>query len=104
MDIIEVKESAPFNLASGSPSCWGRDYMVRISAKTARQLAGMYPVPHMGYEIVVGIAPCQFGLSPHRLTLQNLSGDFYLACSSRKVEEWPEVFRVQVTRAPAGGE
>lgn len=75
----------------------GDDHMRRISTATARQLCGMYPLPSMGYETVVAFArDVSFPSFVHRLHVQNVSGVYFVACSSCTVDQWPDVFKVQI--------
>lgn len=75
----------------------GDDHMRKISANTARQLCGMYPLPYMGYETVVAFARDRaFPSFAHRLHVQNVSGVYFVACSSCTVDQWPGVFKVQI--------
>lgn len=75
----------------------GNDHMRRISTATARQLCGMYPAPDMGYETVVAFTrDIHFPAFAHRLHVQNISGSYFIACSSYMVEQWPDVFKVQI--------
>lgn len=75
----------------------GDDHMRRISTATARQLCGMYPLTSMGYETVVAFArDVSFPSFAHRLHVQNVSGVYFVACSSCTVDQWPDVFKVQI--------
>lgn len=76
----------------------GDDYMRGISKATAKALCGMYPLPEMGYQtIVAAVADRHFPMSTrHRLEVQNISGQYFVACCSVKVEAWPDVFKVKV--------
>lgn len=75
----------------------GDDHMRRISVKTARQLCGMYPAPAMGYETVVAfVRDSNFPSFAHRLHVQNIAGSYFVACSSCTVDQWPDVFKVQI--------
>lgn len=76
---------------TGAHWSYGADYMRRISKASAKVLCGLYPAPRMGYETVVAVSPDGF-----RLRVQNISGAYYLACSSAPVDQWPELFQVEV--------
>ncbi|QMV32526.1 hypothetical protein KMB83_gp06 [Ralstonia phage Anchaing] len=71
---------------------YGLDYEAKISAKRARALCGMYPMPQMGYETCVAFLDT--GLMKHKLYVQNVSGTYALACTTAKRSEWPELFGV----------
>ena len=91
--MIKVKALEP-----GIPGHWymGADYMVKIGPKSARALCGMHPVPRVGYEYTVAVKNDNLGFS-HRLTVQNVSGDFWLTCSNVSRSVWGETFGVNVT-------
>lgn len=74
----------------------GADYMARIGAADARKLCpGL--MPRMGYERDVKvIRPPAWPHLPLILTLQNISGDYYLASPHARIDQWPEVFGVSV--------
>ena len=75
----------------------GDDYMRRISAQTARQLCCMYPLPDAGDETVIAFArDINFPSFAHRLHVQNISGSYFVACSSCTVDQWADVFKVQI--------
>lgn len=93
--LIKVKEFKPYDLPAGM--YYGVQYMVRVSPKNAKAFAGMYPLPRMGYEITVAIAPASHGFKSY-LMLKNISGDYYLASHTDSVDRWPEVFKVEVKR------
>ena len=80
-----------------SISGYGLDYEKRISKKQAIALCGMYPLPRMGYETHVAIKPDPiYSGFWFRLTVQNVSGVFVLACTNVKNTEWPTVFGVKL--------
>lgn len=76
---------------TGAHWSYGADYMRGISKASAKVLCGRNPTPAVGYETVVAIAP-----DGSRLYVKNMSGAFYLACSSARVDRWPELFQVAV--------
>ncbi|MBB5409257.1 hypothetical protein HDG34_003198 [Paraburkholderia sp. HC6.4b] len=80
---------------SGNHWSYGRDYMRRISAGSARKLCGLYPMPRMGYETIVAVANDGYGGKYH-LCVQNISGIWFLACTSVPVADWPEIFQVKI--------
>jgi hypothetical protein len=80
-----------------SISGYGQDYEHKIGPKTARSFCGMYPLPKMGYETLVAIAPDAYGFK-QRLYVQNISGTFVLASSTTKKQDWEEVFKVKVSK------
>lgn len=75
---------------------YGPAWMRRVSRKTAIALCGGYPLPQMGTESIVALAPDGFG-GRTRLVVQNVSGDFYVASADTAVDQWPTVFRVEVS-------
>lgn len=94
--MIKIKTIGPGSDA-GQHSM-GDKYMVRIGDKSARALCGMYPMPNMGHEIIVAIAPDkQFPSFKNRLLVQNISGQYFLASNSVEVTAWPDVFKIEVT-------
>jgi hypothetical protein len=54
----------------------------------------MYPLPQIGYETVVAVAP----LYKDRLYVANIGGEYVIRCASAKIENWPETFGVEVKR------
>lgn len=94
--MIKVKSiGAP---TPGAHWSMGADYMQRIAPKDARALCGMYPLPKMGYETVCALAKGPHGFF-NRLLVQNISGAYFLACTSEPTANWPEVFRVEIVGA-----
>ena len=90
---VKVLETGP----TGTPGHWyyGPDHMVRISKSDARKLCGMYPLPEMGYSVTVAIKPDPvFSSFWYRLDVQNVSGDYFLACTNVTKDQWVEVFGV----------
>jgi len=67
--------------------------MGRISAKSARALCGMYPLPGVGSETVVALRP-----NGPRLYVSNISGDYVLRSAQARVSAWPELFGVTLVR------
>lgn len=96
--MITVKESHPFssNFAHACRENYGKDYMGRISPKSARALCGMYPVPKVGEETVVALRP-----NGPRLYVSNLGGAFVLRSAQAKVDQWPDLFGVRFERKPS---
>lgn len=93
--LIKIKQTG--GAAHAGFQSMGDDHMRRIGAKTARQLCGMYPLPEMGYETLVAFTrDAGFPSFAHRLGVQNISGCYFVACSSYAVDQWPEVFKVQI--------
>lgn len=91
--IIEVK-ALPTG-PTGEPGHWyyGPDYMVRVSSDAVRRLLRGFSPPRMGYESDL----CRpHGLSGPRLTVQNISGDYFLASCTDDVSAWSELFGVRV--------
>lgn len=91
--VIEVRELPPG--PTGEPGHWyyGADYMVRVGADAVRRLLRGLTAPRMGYETDL----CRpHGLSGPLLTVQNISGDYFLASYNTPKAEWPEVFGVRV--------
>lgn len=93
--MITVKESVPFssNFAHACRENYGKDYMGRISPKSARALCGMYPVPRVGEETVVALRP-----NGPRLYVSNLGGAYVLRSAQAKYTEWPDMFGVKFER------
>lgn len=93
--MIIVKESHPFSsdFAHACRENYGKDYMGRISPKSARALCGMYPVPKVGEETVVALRP-----NGPRLYVSNLGGSFVLRSAQARVSEWPSLFGVTFER------
>jgi len=91
--MIQVKALEPGN--TGIPGNWymGANHMVKIGPKSARGLCGMYPVPRVGYECTVAFKKDNLGFS-QRLIVQNVSGEFWLACSNVAKSAWGETFGV----------
>lgn len=76
----------------------GNNHMRQIGEKTARALCGMYPMPKMGHEVIVAFKKdAVFPSFAHRLTVQNISGAYFVTSSSTEVDSWPSVFGVEVT-------
>ena len=94
MIIIKCTSLRDSDSATGCHWYWGEDYMIRISKAEAKKLCDL---PKMGYETVLQHKRCSRGF---RLTLvvQNISGGFWLACSSTPTTMWLEVFGVQLER------
>lgn len=78
---------------------FGLEYEHPVGKKVAIQLAGMYPLPRMGYEITVAI-----GADRSLLKLQNISGQFVLACNSWPTSHWADVFGIAVKQKEKEGE
>ena len=91
--IIKIKQTTlPI---PGTTWSYGPDYMRGISRKSAAALCGMYLLPKMGNGTIVAIKPDGFG-GKFRLEVQNISGTFFLACNSVKVQHWPAMFNVEI--------
>lgn len=75
----------------------GADHMVRISEGDARMLSPTL-LPRMGYETDVRVVkPWAYPQFPRRLTLMNMSGNYYVACTTHTFAAWPELFDVTIT-------
>jgi hypothetical protein len=75
----------------------GTGNMVRISEGDARTLSPTL-LPRMGYETDVRVVrPVEHPHFPRRLTLMNMSGDYYVACTTHTFAAWPELFGVTIT-------
>lgn len=97
--MIRIKTTNPGFDPSGAHWYMGAEHMQSISRKTASALCGMYPLPAMGCEIVAAIALDKtFPSVRHRLMVQNVSGSFWVASSSVRVDQWPDVFKVEVKK------
>lgn len=91
--MLKILQSKPYDLSPGR-NVYGEDYQVPVSTKTARLIAGLYPLPRPGHRITVAI---KRGLNGNNLlTLQNMGGDYYIASVDYPVTFWPVAFRVQV--------
>lgn len=59
---------------------------MKITKTQAKKLAGLYPLPKVGYEIVVAIKPYHHEATTmtfnHALRLGNISGSFELSSTS----------------------
>ncbi|MHC0508802.1 hypothetical protein [Achromobacter aegrifaciens] len=75
---------------------YGPAWMRRVSRKTAAALCAGYPLPQMGHETIVAVAPDGWG-GKNRLVVQNVGGDFYVASTDAPVDQWATVFRVEVS-------
>lgn len=80
-----------------SHGTYGADHGVRVSKATALALAGMYPLPRVGYEITIAIKPALYGFKDI-LYLANKGGGYVVQSSSTAIADWPEVFGVTVKR------
>ena len=76
---------------SGAHWSYGPDHMCRIGKAVALKLCGMYPMPRMGEERTVAITRMA---AP--LTVQNISGDYYLASTSDSIDRWPSVYGITI--------
>lgn len=69
-----------------------------IGAADAKYVSGGFTLPRMGYECDVReVRPVQWPHLPLVLTLQNMSGDYYLCSPHARIDQWPDVFGVSVT-------
>lgn len=80
---------------AGAHWSYGPDNMRQIGRAAALKLCGMYPLPGMGHETIVGLAADGYG-GYRRLYVQNVSGTFYAASVDARVEDWPAVFQVRM--------
>lgn len=93
MSIIGIKQiDKP---VPGAHWSYGSNYMRRISKNTAASLCGMYPLPSMGCETIVAVKRDPWR-GNERLVVQNISGDYYVASCDRSIDQWPEIFGVQI--------
>ena len=76
---------------------FGSEYQVCVTPTTARRLCGMYPVPEIGCETVVAIVQTDLGFK-YRLQVANIGGQVVVRSSAMTVDQWPDVFRVQVIK------
>lgn len=77
---------------------YGLEYEHKISKACAQTLRGDLDLPKMGYETQVAIfttpsSEPAFAVS-ERLYIQNISGSFYLACTSSPKISWPRLFKI----------
>lgn len=76
---------------SGAHWSYGPDHMCRIGKAVALKLCGMYPMPQMGSETVVAITR-----AARPLTVQNISGEYFLASTSHAIAQWPDVYGITI--------
>lgn len=82
-----------------SPACvcrYGEDYQIRIGAATVPKVLEYFGIdkfkhPKMGYETVLSRKVNDFGLYDY-LTIQNISGHYYMSSVSVPVDYWPDCF------------
>ncbi|WP_232456007.1 hypothetical protein [Burkholderia ubonensis] len=77
---------------------YGLDFEVNLSKREAKALCGMYPLPAIGNETIVAVAPDGYG-GRYRLYVQNVSGMYVLASYQVRRAKWKEVFGVEVRYA-----
>ena len=87
-------QSLAFDLDPDYPANMGPDHMVRVDRSRARMMAGMYPMPRPGHELVVGYTKVDGVIS--RLMLANILGHWYLSSNTAPVGLWPTVFLVEI--------
>jgi hypothetical protein len=87
--MIHIK-SLNYDHSKGLDLGYGHDYQVRVSETTAKQLAGMYPMPTEGDEICVAVP---------RLMLANIGGQYFLRHRDVPVRDWTKVFKIEVAGA-----
>jgi hypothetical protein len=80
----------------GAHWSYGVDHMTEISKANAAKLCGMHPLPKMGYEMVCAFKKHEFG-GFDRLMVQNISGMYFLACTSVQSWQWAETFGIEVS-------
>jgi hypothetical protein len=81
----------------GTSWSYGASHMRQIHIRDAGALCGLYPMPRMGEETIVGIKPdVRFSGFKKRLVVMNVAGAYFLASSDAPVSEWPAVFGVEV--------
>lgn len=84
-----------------SATGFGLDYEFPVSAARAHMMLGGGPLPRMGYEVDVkrnyeqppGVTT---RVTTGQLTLQNISGHLYLASCTHAIDQWKEVFGVEL--------
>lgn len=85
--------SEPLKHRSRHP--FGNEFAVRISPRQARSLLlTTQPMPGMGYEYVL-IDPKD---SNHKVLLQNLCGELWLASHERQVQLWAGNFNIPLSQ------
>lgn len=76
---------------------YGRDYMRKISKRTASMLCGQFGLPRMGYGLTIAdVNDKLWTTHRHILEIQNISGDFYIASSTTDVDDWPAIFGYEI--------
>lgn len=101
--ILKIKQTGVPPSAVDNTWSYGPRYMRQISRASAVKLCGMYPLPPMGSETVVAVAKDQFGFGWVRLQVQNVSGTFYIASTDIPVDQWVEVFKVEMIEPATAG-
>lgn len=79
----------------GAHWSYGPDFMRRISKPQAMKLCDPFGIPEMCYEVDIDSCACHYGFAYH-LTIQNISGHFYIACANAKITEWPDLFKIEI--------
>jgi hypothetical protein len=98
--MIKVKQTGlPVD---GTTWSYGPDNMRQISIRDAGGLCGMYGLPKMGEEMLIGIKPDPiYSGFKKRLFVQNIAGAYFIASTDAKVCDWPAVFGVEVIEPAA---
>ena len=90
---MSILKSLGYDLIGGG--YYGAEYMTKISKASASTLCYMYPLPKEGRELVLSATKIhQFFAA--ELTIQNISGCYYLASSQIPIKNWPETFNVTI--------
>lgn len=77
-----------------SLSGYGADFELRLSKAQAEDLLAPHPLPKMGSETLMeAAADSDYSCLFHTLWVQNISGNFVLACASAKRDDWLDIFK-----------
>jgi hypothetical protein len=90
-----LKEPPMTRTATG----YGPDYEHAISKACAQTLMGTAQLPRLGFEIQIAkhnTDPDPLFNDPSYLYVQNISGRYYLACTTYPKECWPRIFSVLI--------
>lgn len=94
MKMLTIRESVACDPKFAPSENYGKENMARISAKDARALCGMYPLPAIGYETC-----CAFnGRTKEKLYVANIGGVYVVRSHDVKVAHWGSAFGIVLLR------
>lgn len=95
---MKIKEQKQHRPEPGTGGHWymGHSYMRAIGKADAARILAPHALPRMGHETTAHYARDGRG-DAHTLSVQNISGAFFLACCSASVDTWPALFGIEVT-------